>query len=174
MHRLRGRDVTIYRASNFGVRVELTRFEMEHAAWIGARRRIESLCSGRGEAHGYKGLGWSENIEGAMGELALAKVKDRFWSGSINTYQAGGDVGRKVQVRTMSQDHFGLLVRQVDADDKPYVLVVGVAPKYRVVGWMWGKDAKKDIWQQDFSNGRPPTYCVPQEELTPITPRAPR
>jgi hypothetical protein len=151
-----------------GVDVCLTQSELLLGATIGAQRQIEALCQGRPDKHGFNGDdAWTVHIEGACGELAVAKVLDRYWAGTVNTFKLGGDVGQ-LQVRTRSKNHYDLLVRDDDKDDDIFVLVVGRAPQYRVVGWIRGKDAKCATFQQLYGS-RPLAYFVPQTVLTPFS-----
>lgn len=120
----------------------------------------------RPDRHGYKGAGWSEHIEGACGEAAVAKVLNRFWNGSVDTFATGGDVG-DIQVRTRSSHDYELLVRPDDRDSDVFILVTGRAPTFRVIGYIWGRDAKRPEWLQTHGS-RPAAYFVPHAFLTPI------
>lgn len=150
-----------------GVAIILTQAELLLAATIGVQRQVEALRQGLPDKHGFDGgEAWTVHIEGACGELAVAKALDRYWSGTINTFKLSGDVG-KLQVRTRSRTHYDLLVRDDDCDEDIFVLVVGRAPSYRVVGWIRGKDAKRSEYRQSYGN-RPIAYFVPQSALTPF------
>jgi hypothetical protein len=98
--------------------------------------------------------------------MAAAKAMDRYWNGSVDTFQNGGDVGR-LQVRTRRKQSYELIVRPHDRDADVFVLVVGVAPVFDVRGWMMGRDAKQPEWLMDHG-GRPPAYFVPSDALHPI------
>lgn len=159
---------TEYKATSAGVTVRLEWYELQQAAIVGINRRIKALHAGGKETHGFDGdRAWTVDIEGAAGELAVAKVLGVYWSGSINTFKFGADVGH-LQVRTMGKEHYGLLIRPNDDDAAIFVLVVGRAPQFRVVGFIRGIDAKKQEWFQSFGNGRPAAYFVPQDRLEPI------
>jgi len=148
------------------MRIRLAWYEVFMAATVGIKRQVEALKEQRPDRHGFKGLGWDVHVEGAVGELAAAKAMNRFWSGSINTFKDGGDVGT-IQVRTRSKEHYELIVRQDDADEDCFVLVVGTAPNYDVKGWILGRDAKQEQWSQTHGN-RPAAFFVPQLELRDI------
>jgi hypothetical protein len=107
------------------------------------------------------------HIEGACGEAAVAKALNVFWSGTVNTFKRGGDIGSKIQVRTRSKSYYELIVRQDDRDDDIFILVTGKAPSFDVVGWTLGKDAKKEQWIQTHGN-REAAWFVPQKELLDI------
>lgn len=144
----------------------LNKSEMQTAARIGAHRHIEALARGLPDRHGLEGKGWQVHIEGACGEMAVAKALGRYWDGSINTFKSGGDVG-EVQVRTRSKDHYELIVRKDDPDDSYFILVTGTAPAYKVWGYIRASEAKRPEWIKKHG-GRPPAWFVPQSALTAI------
>lgn len=146
------------------VRVRLTSGEMMQAALVGVMRHVGNLKRGRQDAHGYAGDGWAAHIEGACGELALAKALGLYWSGALE-FRAD-DVGR-LQVRTRSRHDYDLIVHPEDPDDRPFVLVTGKAPDFRVGGWIMGRDAKRQAWWADPAGGRP-AFFVRAEHLRPI------
>jgi hypothetical protein len=149
-----------------GVNVRLTWSEALLGATIGVQRQLEALAKGRPDSHGFDGLdGWSKHVEGACGELAVAKVLDKYWGGTVNTFKDGGDIGAAIQVRTRTKDYYDLIVRDDDKPEDVFVLVVGKAPSFRVVGWIRGRDAKQPAWIQHHGN-RPAAYFVPQAQLT--------
>lgn len=147
--------------------VELTPYEMFLAAQIGIRRQVEARTKGLKDRHGVDpDAGWGIHVEGAAGEMAFAKALDRFYSGSVNTFKFGGDVGQ-IQVRTRSRDDYELIVRADDKDDDSFVLVCGIAPRFVVKGWMPGREAKRPEWLKAHG-GRPPAWFVPQAALWPL------
>lgn len=149
------------------MRVTLEWFEVMLAATVGVRRQLEALRRGRPDCHGFDGAtGWQVHIEGACGEMAFAKATGRYWSGSVNTFKIGGDVGA-IQVRTRSREDYDLIVRDDDRDEDIFVLVIGQAPTYRVVGWIRGMDGKRACWRQRYGN-RPVAYFIPQHALCSI------
>lgn len=147
--------------------VKLTWHEMLLASTIGSRRHIEALRAEKKDSFGFNGeTGWQVHIEGCCGELATAKALNIYWNGSINTYKHGADVG-SIQVRTRSKNDYDLIVRNNDKNEDTFILVVGQAPDYRVVGWIKGRDAKKEIYSKTYGN-RPAAFFVPQAALHPI------
>lgn len=146
--------------------VTLTNFEIFQAAMVGAKRNIEAKIRRLPDKHGFKGNGWDAHIEGACGEIAVAKVLNVFWNGSINTYKQLGDVSG-LEVRTRSDLNYDLIIRDGDNSEAIYVLVVGRCPTYRVIGWLRGGDGKKAEYRQTYGD-RPGAYFVPQSALRPI------
>lgn len=147
------------------IEVRLTWPEVLVAATVGVMRQIEALRQGRLDQHGADPEnGWTFHIEGACGELAAARAANRYWPATVNTFKNGSDLLGGVDVRTRSRSDYELLVRQEDADHRPYVHVVGACPAYKVRGWLFGKDAKQPQWLQSHG-GRPPAFFVPNEAL---------
>lgn len=146
--------------------VELNPSEMLVASSVGCMRHIAAVKAGRHDKHGAASGGWQIHIEGALGELAVAKCLGRFWSGAINTFK-DADIGTRIQVRTRSRHDYDLIVREDDGDSDLFVLVTGVAPSYRVKGWLSGKEAKNPAWLASHGN-REPAFFVPASALRPI------
>lgn len=144
------------------MRVILTWHEAAMASDIGRLRQLSSVKSGRQDAHGYQGAGWSEHIEGACGEMAVAKALGVYWNGSIDSFQADDLPG--MQIKTRSRHDYELLVRPGDNDESVFVLVTGQCPEYEIRGWIKGGDAKRQEWLRDYG-GRPPAYFVPHDSL---------
>ena len=147
------------------MQVTLSAHEMATAAWVGVRRQVEAKRKGLPDKHGFDGDGWGSHIEGAGGEMALAKAMGVYWDGSVNTFKRDDLPG--IQVRTRSRHDYELLVRRTDSDTEVFVLVTGQMPEYRIHGWIRGGDAKQRRWSRSHG-GRPPAYFIPQSELKPM------
>lgn len=144
--------------------VRLTPHELFMAANVGLRRQVSSLVAGRQDRHGLNpDDGWRVHIEGACGELAVAKFLGKYWDGSVDTFRSLPDLDN-VEIRTRSKHYYELLIRTDDDPDKVYILVTGTAPNYRVRGWMKGRDAQRDEWLQNHG-GREAAWFVPPEHL---------
>jgi hypothetical protein len=149
------------------MQIHLTGAELYLAAQIGVSRQMEAMRKGLPDRHGFDGLeGWTVHIEGAAGEMAVAKALGVFWGGTVNTFKTTADVGA-LEVRTRSRHDYELLIRENDADEAVFVLVTGRAPDFNVVGWLKGKEAKQPQWIRTHG-GRPPAYFVPHAALHPI------
>lgn len=146
--------------------ITLTTSELEIAAAIGCRRQVQNLSARRTDRNGAEpGKGWQYHIEGAAGEMAVAKWAGRYWNGNIGNL-AADDVGR-LQVRTASGHGYSLLIYPTDADDKAFILVTGLAPAFVLRGWIWGREGKRQEWWSDPVGGRP-AFFVPQAALRPV------
>jgi hypothetical protein len=145
-------------------KILLSLMEVRLATDVGVVRHVEALRRARPDAYGRSDEdGWTAHIEGACGELACAKALGIYWLPTVNTFKTGGDVA-SFQVRTRSRDDYQLYVRPDDSDDAIFILVRGIAPRYEVVGWMRGRDAKRPEWFKTFDR-RPKAYFVPDAFL---------
>lgn len=146
--------------------VTLTASELTTAAMIGVRRQVQNLVRGRQDAHGRGPEdGWTPHIEGACGEMAVAKWMGLYWSGNMGEL-AADDVGG-LQVRTASAVDSRLIVHPSDPDDRVFVLVTGRAPNFVLQGWLMGRDAKDPAFWVDPGTGRP-AFFVPLVRLMAI------
>jgi hypothetical protein len=150
--------------------VELSNEENVHATRIGHQRYRHSagyaLKHGGGQADALK-----IDIVGALGELAFCKAVGFVWP----------PVRHDIQVRTAPckakrpPPGFGTLIVRADDDDRDrFVLVIGNAPHFRVVGWIGGWDAKRDRFIKQHAD-RPEAWFVPASDLhTDLTPVSPK
>jgi hypothetical protein len=149
------------------IEVTLDTGEVFTAAQNGFFRQFEALRQGRPDRHGAQPEGgWDLHIEGAAGEMAYAKARQRYWGAPVNTFKHGGDVG-EIQIRTRSLHHYELIVRPGDRDDDIFVLVTGRIPTFRVRGWIRARDAKQPEWSKTHG-GREAAFFVPHSALTPF------
>lgn len=146
--------------------VQLSWMEVRVAAFAGVDRRIRALAHGLADYHAGAASkpdrGWELDVQGALAEMAAAKVLDLYWAGG---WPPAGDVAR-VQVRSTVLPDGRLVVNQDDPDDVPFVLVVGVPPVLRLPGWMSGREAKAARWWQ--ADVACPAFFVPQAALHPM------
>jgi hypothetical protein len=152
-----------------GAKVELTENELRIGAGHGTDRRIEAIRDGRKHRNGSppKSAMWGNDIEGVCGEMGVCKFLGVYWSGagSLRAPDVVGKFGR-LEVRT-AQPGGCLIVQPSDDDDARFILVIGFAPTYWLVGWLWGRDAKRQEWWRNPGTGRP-AYFVPQAALNSI------
>lgn len=148
------------------MRVRLTRYEVQLGAQIGVARRIEAIALDLKDRNGFSGDSWGANIEGALGEMAVAKGLGRYFDATVNTFKSGGDIG-PYQVRTRPHEAFELIVREDDREGDVFILVTGSAPFYDIKGWILGRDARRDDWWKGFGN-KPKAWFVPLENLNAL------
>lgn len=145
------------------MKIILTQHEILMGALAGTLRRISSM----GAAYTPSSDLWSIDIEGACAEVAAAKGLNMYWSGSVNTFKLP-DLACNIQVRHTIKRNGCLIVRNDDANNEKFVLVVGEAPEFFIVGWLYGGEAKDDKYEYN-PNNREPAYFVPQDKLHPIS-----
>lgn len=159
--------------------VEVNELEMVLGGIVGVLRAAAALTLGRrNRAEGIDDDGriWTRHVEGAIAEIAAAKALDVFWSGAAGddyrrTKASGGDVGRlevRLRIDSCLNQHKRLIIQGRDTDADDFLLLVGRAPTYRLVGWINAGEAKRHPeWIQNPGNFGP-AWFVPQENLTPV------
>lgn len=135
------------------------------AGQVGVMRNVyamkNKLTAG---APGQPSDGWSADIEGAAGELAVAKWRGTYWNGTIGETDRP-DVG-PYEVRTNTSRRLDdMIVRAKDSEDKIYISVLSFLPDFHLIGWQHGKNCKLPEYLRDGSPGRPPCYFVPRSAL---------
>jgi hypothetical protein len=155
------------------ITITLTWAEMLIAANIGVMRNVQSLKLGRGRMDslttqfGGMDYAWSTNIEGAAGEMAVAKHLGLFWSGAVGDIKAN-DVG-PYQVKTnTSRKWDDLILRDWNDPNKIYIGVLSFVPKFVITGWIAGSDGMKKEFHRDGVPGMP-AYFVPRSLLKPMS-----
>jgi len=146
--------------------VRLNSLELWIAMQVGQARNDESMSKGSTPGYAFKGTPAQMeqiHISGAAGEVATARYMDVYFPASVGTY-AAADLLPDIQVRTRSKQHYDLIVRSKDHINDRYVLVIDLCPNYHIIGWMFGRDARKQQWIQTYDN-RPSAWFVPQASL---------
>jgi len=152
-------------------KIELTPTEFLQAALIGMLRLLKNKLRGRFNSYGSENNPdrWGDHIEGACGEMAVAKFFNVFWSGNMDDFLAV-DVNIErflIEVRTVDVEKKRLRLHPKDDDNRVCILVMGKAPKFKIKGWILAKDGKQDKYWEDPGTGRP-AFFVPQSELKSI------
>lgn len=166
----RGKEVW---ADEAGVWVELDDLEWNYGISIGAARQRRAFKHGWADRHGLAkdadGIGL--HIEGACGEIAVAKWKGVYHSPNMNGFK-GADLGENIQIRTSTNHTCHLIVRDDDAVDAFYILVTGAAPRFCIRGWIEGEKAKVSEFIKN-PGGREAAFFVPIHALhrVPLDPR---
>jgi hypothetical protein len=154
------------------IEIVLSSDEILQAVLVATMRKITSdkrRGNGNGSRrpeHYEETRSWDQEIESCMAEIAVSRWRNRYWSGGhFNGRDAGRDAGN-AQVRWTSHDGGHLIVYPEDGDDDAFVFVTGRSPSMRIVGWMYGREAKTDpYWRTDV---RCPSWWVPQNNLKQV------
>jgi hypothetical protein len=148
-------------------KVELTWQEMLLGATHGVYRRIVNTKAKNKDKRGKWALDvWSQDIEGALSEIALAKWLGVYWSGA-SFVRADDVIG--YEVRWTHWDNGHLPLHRSDIDEKRYVLVTGGLGKYVIRGWIYARDGKREeLWGEFKGAPEGACYKVPQSELMEI------
>lgn len=138
-------------------------------AFAGVGREINALKNRRPSAHGNsERKAWSQHIDGALAEMAVAKLLDRYWCNPIvdRSLRELSDVSTDVQVRSTANPVGSLILHPHDLDDARFYLVITSptpSPRFLIVGWIAARDGKQQrFWRTDRPN---PAYFIPQEVL---------
>ena len=145
----------------------LSQSELGLCSYVGTYRRRMAIHRKRSEPAGSVADPWGVDIEGACAEYVVARVKGVFWNalsdGDISALPDAGDL----QIRHTPRLDGCLILRPKDSTEATFILVVGVAPEFRIVGQIRGSEARRDeFWQAP--NNRPGAWFVPQSALSPI------
>lgn len=150
------------------VEIRLSPSELYLAVQVGVTRQLRALRYKMPDRHGLvQGTpGWALHIEGACGELAVARHLGVFWDLGMDRFKMP-DVG-DLHVRTRSRHDYDLIVRKDDPREGIYVLVTGTAPVFHIRGWMAGAEAQSPCFLAAHG-GREEAYFVPADELYPLS-----
>jgi hypothetical protein len=150
------------------IEVKLTWPEIMMAHYVASQRQVQNIMTGAKHKYGFEGDGEQTHARGCIGELAVAKVFNRFWSGSVGNRKVA-DVGVKLEVRTVDTPYKCLMMHDDDKDDSPYILADATdLPFVRLVGWKLGRDCKQKHYWEEKANNKRPAYFVPREDLEPM------
>lgn len=111
--------------------------------------------------------------QGCLAELAVATALGMPWDGKFFQNEeweqwrtSGHDVG-PLEIRSTKHRTGRLILHDDDRDDSPFVLVLADSPRFKLAGWVYGRDGKKESNWEDVGYGRP-CYYVKQSRLKPM------
>jgi hypothetical protein len=147
------------------VKVVLNPFEMRMARGLGNLRQERRAASGAKNAHGSTG-GVEDHILGVMGEMAFAKVTNRYPSGLFLDMGEDNDVGG-IQVRTRRKHDMELYLWKKDRADAWWVLMTGAGPEFVFRGAIHGAEAATERFWTPKKRPFPRVSCwvIPQGSL---------
>lgn len=144
--------------------VTLTKVEIVIGVLVGAWRHLHAKANGKQDSHGFKGDPWEIDVEGALAELAAYKAIGRYWSPTIDQRKDGTGDGGPYEVRRRSKQWHDHLIREDDVFSAPYILAIGSISRFRIVGWIYCHEARRDEWWDNKDN-RGWAWWPPQEKL---------
>ena len=110
---------------------------------------------------------WAQAIQGQMAEHAISKALGAYPVASKDGIHGDDPGGWAIRSTPWRQGHLVVNESELpEADAKRFVLVVGHWPTFDIVGWMHGRDARRDEWWRPHE--RPASWWVPQSALQPL------
>lgn len=155
--------------------VGLSQSEAAAAATCGAWRAIASrnsnpsfeytdICPTCGEERKKPKLAYANHIQGALGEMAVAKYLDLYWPVSVNRFRDKPDLGDDLEVRS----GFPKVRPGDDADQRVVFVTMLDAVTFRIDGWIEaGYAQSRPDWKNDPHDRGRPCFVVPEVELRP-------
>ena len=148
------------------IEITLNSAELLVAAQVGSMRRVASMKRKLGVyLHSGKD-NWAIDIDGAAAEMAVAKHLNVYWVPSVNTGKSA-DVGN-FQVRSTEHEHGKLIIRENDAKNEKFILVIYKPPTFKIVGWIYSDDAKTNKYWKEPDEIGVGAWWVPQSDLRPM------
>jgi len=147
--------------------VWLTWAELIMAASAGVLRRVQNAKHRTEQRFGSSRAesSWQNEIIGCIGEVGLAKYKNRFWMGAIGNYRAA-DTSRIYHVRATECPNGRLIIHKEDPDDAPFVLARVRENEVTLVGWLYGREGKRsEWWYAPPNHPNWQAFFVPNDEL---------
>src|SRR5262245_22339441 len=148
------------------VEVRLTWREVHMAGVVAVSRTVDNLSRGLHDKRGlaYEDMGDGFHWLGAIGELAVAKYRNRYWDPLV---RGAIDVD-DVEVRAVGHRSRRLILHDDDDDGMPFILAVvdrSRLPLVTLRGWIMGSDGKQARWWQDPTGGNRYAFFVPHAQL---------
>jgi hypothetical protein len=146
------------------MKVELKTSELVFAAQIGVKRQLDALENTRKTRFVPSGW-WDVHINGACGELAVARALNCFWCGG---HFRSRDVA-EYQVRTTHHQTGRLTIHDDDNNNDIFILVIGDGRTrvFDIVGWIKAIDGKRPEYWVEMQSGTW-DFMVPQSALHPF------
>lgn len=110
---------------------------------------------------------WAQAIQGQMAEHAISKALGIYPIASAAGVRGDDPGGWDIRSTPWQNGH--LIINGIELpemDNTRFILAVGHWPEFEIVGWIYGKDARRDEWWR--GDERPPSWWVPQSALQPV------
>ena len=138
---------------------DLDWMEMLSAALVGVMRQIRHRT--KGDQHKWAAPivgGWERDIESSCAEKYVSKNLREYWFYGVN---GATDVG-PYQVRHTVLADGRLVLHPDDKDDEIFILTIGRAPTFEMIGWCYGREGKLRAYWEDPQKSERPAYFVPR------------
>lgn len=146
--------------------IRLNSNELRAAAYVGIDRVVQSIIKVRegtwdNDTDEPDAECFKRNIDGAQGEIAVARFLGLYWRPSVGTIKAPDVAG--YQVKTSRYPN--MLVRKKDKDEDIFIGVQLIPPDdFLIHGWITGKEAR-EVGRKGGDPNRPPCVLVAPEHL---------
>jgi hypothetical protein len=144
---------------------KLTFDDLSEGGCSGLRRRLRAMQKGRTYKNGRPAddILYKYDIEGAMCELAAARILDLPWEETVELDRVKGDVAG-MQVRSTDREDGCLILYKDDDPEDIFLLVTHSIPVFTLRGWLMGHEGKLEQFWDTKRTGRP-AYFVPQSVI---------
>ena len=160
-----------------GIEVKLSLAEIQVGALVGIQRQIREVQKNgtfmlekyisKNNDPGKHGL-WGNSIEGALGEIAVAKLLNQYPTGMESHWAT--DVGEDIEVRTRKKPEHQMFLKPSDKPGFRYVSVIGSFGLYLIKGWIESDFVfQQPEWLHDNNGTTSRSYWVPDSALKPIS-----
>lgn len=148
--------------------VELSKSEMHVALQVAKFRNQISIKKNRQPFNGVSAKSEEDELQphliGVPSEMAVAKALNRYWAPEFVDLLEY-DIQPDVQVRATKHQFGKLIIHKKDCDAHKFFLVVANENKFRIAGWLYGRDAKQEKFWSDPTGKNRWAFFVPQTEL---------
>ena len=110
---------------------------------------------------------YTDELIGACGEIAVAKLGKFFFVPGLNEFHAVPDVFRDVEVRSTANEHGMLVVRDNDVLERRFVLAIVRGSVVVLAGWIYGTEGAKSEYLANPYN-KTPAWFIPIKKLRPM------
>lgn len=149
--------------------VDLTWREVHLAGIVAVSRSVLNFAGKRKDTYNfvYSGLGIEEHWLGTLGEIALGKHLDRYWTPlELGTVDVGGCEVRAIDVPTKR-----LRLHPKDNDASPFISALverKKLPQVTLRGWLHARDGKLPQYWSDPTGKNRPAFFVDNAILRPM------
>ena len=152
------------------VRVELDDIEVSVGHMIGTMRQAAVRLSHFATSTTGRDK-YADHIDGALGEMAVAKGLDLYWDASVNSFKSRPDVSAlEVRTTTYRPPRCSIYVSDRDDGAAKYILVSKISKtEYDLLGWASGDEIRQRGEYKSMAAGRSPQYWLQAGKLNSMS-----